>query len=231
MRPSPPTRRQLLGGLSASLLSAVAGCQTLTASNGDDGDSDESVERIESLPTPIAGDTGNTEETVTVAAYLDYSSALCREYVTEVYPRIASKFVKNSKVRYEHHDFPVPINRWSWDTAIAARAIQDRFDVVDPASASGMQHFWEFTKLAFEHQPDYSVDRLASLADEIDPDDESGPSVREAIETEQYLPVVEADRRRAVARGVSQVPTILVNGSEVEPTEEAITSAIESELP
>jgi protein-disulfide isomerase len=222
---SPPTRRKVLGGLSIALLPTVAGCQTLTAS-----ESDEPEARVESLPTPVAGDT-DSQAAVTVAAYLDYSSALCRTYMREVYPRIASRFVKNERVRYEHHDFPMPINRWSWDAAIAARAVQDHLDVVDPASASGMQHFWEFTKLAFQKQSQYSVDQLASLADEVDPDDAAGNVVREAIEAEQYLPVVEADRRHGVEHGVEQVPTILVNGSAVEPTEDAIASAIESELP
>lgn len=219
---SPPTRRRLLGGLSASLLSAVAGCQTLTASRND-----EQVERVDSLPTPVAGD---PDAPVTVAAYLDFSSALCRRYVREVYPRVAARFVQNGKVRYEHHDYPVPINRWSWDAAVAARAVQDELDPVDPPSPSGTQHFWEFTELAFENQPEYSVDRLAALADRVDPDDAAGEAVREAIATERYLPVVETDRRRAAEAGVDGVPTILVDGSAVEPTEDAIASAVESAL-
>lgn len=219
----PPTRRQVLTGLSASLLPAFAGCQTLTAT-----ESDDQVNRVKSLPTPVAGNTDDAA--VTVAAYLDYSSALCREYVREVYPEVASKFVKNGKVRYEHHDFPLPINRWSWDAAVAARAVQDQLDAADPISPSGMQYFWEFTKLAFENQPEYSTDRLASLADEVDSDAAAGEAVRDAIATEQYLPVVEADRRLAVERGVEQVPTILINGTEIEPTVDAVVARIESEL-
>lgn len=220
----PPTRRQVLAGLSASLLPATAGCQSLTAT-----ESDEREDRVSSLPTPVAGDTEDGAA-VTVAAYLDYSSALCREYVREVYPEIASKFVKNGTVRYEHHDFPLPIDRWSWDAAVAARAVQDQLDPAVPVSPSGTRYFWEFTKLAFENQPEYSTDRLASLADEVDPDDAAGEAVRDAIATEQYLPVVEADRRRAVERGVEQVPTVLVNGTETEPTADAIVARIESEL-
>lgn len=229
MQQAPPlSRRQLLSGLAAVTVTGLAGCSSLTAQA--QNSTDEEIERVESLPVPIMGSL-EADPVVTVSAYLDYSSALCRSYMNDVFPTIEGTYLTTGKVRYEHHDFPIPINRWSWDTAIAARAIQDHLDPEVPQTQAGMAHFWEFTKLAYEHQPTYSVDRLSSIADTVDRENTAGEFVEQAIEYEQYLPVVETSRYKGIKQGVRGPPTIVVNGEQVDPTTDALKEAIESELP
>lgn len=97
----------------------VAGCSSVGTT---DGQSDEEREPVESLPAVIGDETPNPD--VTVRAYLDFSSFRCRSYRKNEYPDIAGEYVDTDKIRHEHYDFPIPVDRWSWNTAIAARAVQ-----------------------------------------------------------------------------------------------------------
>jgi len=207
------TRRRALsltGGLAAA---SLAGCFGL-------GDApDPSGETVESLPTPVQGD---PESSVTVAVYEDFSCPHCRDFHLNVYPDVVSEFIDTERVRYEHHDFPIPVDeQWSWAVAGAARAVQD--EVGDDA-------FFEYAALAFEEQGSYSMDVLADLAGEVDAD---GEAVRSAAENDTYAPVLEADRSAGQDRGVQGTPTVFVNDEQVDLDSgdsqfDAIRSAIES---
>jgi len=207
------TRRRALALAGGLATGSIAGCFGL-------GDApDPSGEAVESLPTPVQGD---PESSITVAAYEDFSCPHCRDFHLNVYPDVVSEFVDTGRVRYEHHDFPIPVDdQWSWAVAGAARAVQD--EVGDAA-------FFEYAALAFEQQGSYSMDVLADLADEVDA---PADAVRSAAENDTYAPVLEADRSDGQDRGVQGTPTVFVNDEQVDLDSgdsqlDAIRSAIES---
>jgi len=207
------TRRRSLALAGGLVSGSLAGCFGLGDSPEPDG------EAVESLPTPVQGD---PESAVTVAVYEDFSCPHCRDFHLNVYPDVVSEFVDADRIRYEHHDFPIPVDeQWSWAVAGAARAVQDEV---------GDEAFFEYAALAFEEQGSYSMDVLANLANEVGAD---GEAVRSAAENDTYAPVLDADRSEGQDRGVQGTPTVFVNDEQVDLDSgdsqfDAIRSAIES---
>ncbi|MFB6167498.1 MAG: DsbA family protein [Haloferacaceae archaeon] len=212
------TRRAVLGSVGAGL-AGLAGC-TGNAAPGDvsaAGDCTiESEPTVSELSPPVAGDPGAD---VTVVAFEDFACPHCRDYHLNVYPTVASEYLEPGRVRYEHHDFPIPVDeRWSWWVASAARGVQDT--VGDAA-------FFEFATLAFERQDDYSLGTLADIAETVGADP---CAVQTDAANETYRPVLEADRERGAEMGVSGTPSTFVNGQSVSPTVEGLRTAIERAL-
>lgn len=216
------SRRGFLGTVGAAGSLAVAGC-----TGGDAGASDDStttttqtttIPTVDSLPTPAIG---SSDAPVTVAAYEDYACGHCRRYVEETLSAIRDTYVTADVVRYEHHDFPIPVDeRWSWQVASAARAVQD---------SVGVESFYEFATAVYDHLGSYSLDGIASTATDVgaDPD-----FVTTAAVEESYREVVAADRQRGYDRGVRGTPTIFVDGEMLSSYEwSAVETAIESARP
>lgn len=185
------SRRDVLRTGVAFLATSVAGC------SGSSPESD--VETIDSLPTPVLGP---DDAPVTVAAYEDYACPHCQRYAQNTFPLLRSEYVSEGIVRYEHHDFPIPVDeRWSWQTASAARAVQD---------AVGDEPFFEYATGLYEHLGAYSLDIVESLAADVGTD---AAKVRKAAADEVYRPVLEADKQGGIERGVTGTPTVFVDGS------------------
>lgn len=187
------SRRRVLGGVGVATGIAVAGC--LGRPEGTPTAGDGAVDGPD-LPPPVLGD---PDADVTVAVYEDFSCPHCASYNSEVVPQVEAEYIEPGTIRYEHHDFPIPVDDWSWPVASAARAVQD---------GQGDRSFFDFADRLFENQGQFSLDRLAELADAVGAD---GPTVREAADEETYRPVVEADRSAGIERGVSGTPTVFVN--------------------
>jgi len=212
------SRRRLLAATGAVAAGTVAGCLGSGSSTGT-----LTVTEEELLPRPVRGD---PEAAVTVATYEDFACPHCKDYNLERLPPIVDDYVKPGRVRYEHRDFPIPVDEThSWKAAIAARAVQ--------AEAS-MAEFWPYVEALFENQDSLSLDTYESLADEAGVD---ASAVRTAAEEETYRPSVKADRVHGVENGIQGTPTVFVNGEvvtddggNVTSSTGAIRSAIESAL-
>ncbi|MBX0285306.1 DsbA family protein [Halomicroarcula sp. F28] len=167
------------------------------------------------LPSPVAG---NPDADVTVTAFEDYACPHCATYALDVFPRLASEYLQSETVRYEFHDFPIPVDETvSWQAANAARAVQ---------AEAGPQAYFEYSEALFRDQSSLGPDSYASLAEDIGVD---GATVRAAATDSEYDPTIRADRQGGQDRGVSGTPTVFVDGSEVsEPTYDAISAAIDS---
>ncbi|GGM73466.1 protein-disulfide isomerase [Halarchaeum rubridurum] len=228
------TRRDVLataGALGAGLL---AGCTSSgDGGGGESGGStttrdlldvdvpdDPDVETVDSLPTPVRGD---PDAAVTVQAFEDYACPHCATYSTEVVPRLVESYIEPGEVRYEHHDFPLPVSEeWSWAAANAARAVQDALD--DAA-------FFEYTATLFAHQDAYvgagatGYDYLGTVADDLGAD---ATAVVRAAKGGAYDPVIEADFETGREMGVQGTPTVFVDGEKTgDPGYDAISSAID----
>ncbi|GGN89391.1 MULTISPECIES: DsbA family protein [Haloarcula] len=215
------SRRGFLAG-SVALTGATAGCLSGgSGESGDDGSDDRSVPTASGQPlsAPVAG---NPDADVTVAAYEDYACPHCKTYSQTVFPKVQENFLADGTVRYEFHDFPIPVDETvSWQAANAARKVQD---------AAGDAAYFTYSKRLFENQSRLGPDVYAELTDGLDV---GGDAVRKAATDRTYDPTVQADRDRAVEKGLRGTPTVLVNDQPVEwqeiayaPVRDAIQSAL-----
>lgn len=211
------TRRGLLAA-TVGAVGAMAGC----SGGSSESESTGATETPTPLPgqplsTPVAGD---PEADVTVAVYEDYACPHCATYSESVFPQLRDDYLADGTVRYEHHDFPIPVDETvSWQAASAARAVQD--NVGDGA-------FFTYSKRLFANQNQLGPDTYADLTEGLDVD---GETVRAAATGELYRPTVSGDREAGIDRGVQGTPAVFVNDEQVEWSEiayEPVQSAIES---
>ncbi|AKH97748.1 DsbA family protein [Halanaeroarchaeum sulfurireducens] len=204
------TRRSLLRTGGSLLVVGTAGClgsggdpETTTA----ESTTDEPFE----LPATVTADSlasptiGPSDAPVTVSVYADFACKHCRNFVLDVFPDLRDEYVSEGVVRYEYHDYPIPVDeQWSWQMASAARAVQDQL---------GAEAYFAFTSGIFDHHGSYSMDVVDAVAEEVgaDPD-----VVEQAANEETYRPVVEAEKAAGLEAGVEYTPTIFVDGTNTE---------------
>jgi protein-disulfide isomerase len=211
------TRRGLLAA-TVGTVGAMAGCSG-GSSGGEPTESGETATPLPGQPlsTPVAGD---PEADVTVAVYEDYACPHCATYSESVFPQLRDDYLADGTVRYEHHDFPIPVDEVvSWQAASAARAVQDNV---------GAEAFFTYSKRLFANQNQLGPDTYAELTESLDVD---GETVRAAATGELYRPTVSGDRDAASERGVQGTPTVFVDDERVEWSEiayEPVRSAIEA---
>jgi protein-disulfide isomerase len=210
------TRRDYLGAVAASGVIGIAGCLG-GGSGGEPAGCEQTDESaVNELAAPVAGD---PDADVTVLAFEDYACPHCATYSLEELPTVRSEYIEPGDVRYEFHDFPIPVSeKWSWEVASAARGVQDE---VDDAT------FFEFARGMFERQDEFSYETIRSVAEDV-----GAPAcavVNDAA-NETYRPVLEADRQRAMDRGAGGTPAVYVNGRAVRPTADRIGAAVDAAL-
>lgn len=208
------TRRALLAATVG-----VAGLGGGCLGGGSDGSTDDcdvaDEPAVTDLPTPTLG---ADDADVTVAAFEDFACPHCATYSLEEFPEVRSELIDGGTVRYEHHDFPIPVDeRWSWQAASAARGVQDETDD---------ETFFEYARALFENQGDFSPALLTDLADDAGA---PGCAIQADALDETYRPVLEGDREAGIDRGVQGTPTVFVAGRSVDPTYDAIAAAVEAE--
>lgn len=199
--------------LAAVGTTALAGC----LGGPDGGSNGDGGETVDSLPAPVAGDPGSD---VTVMVFSDFACPHCARFEAEVLPRIESEYVEPGRIRYEHRDFPIPVDEeWSWAVANAARSVQD---------AAGDDAFFSYAKACFENQSSYDYDLLGSLAREVDVDgDRTVSDARDGT----YRPVIEADRSLGVDLDLEGTPQVYVDRERLSNASyAAVSAAIDAEL-
>jgi protein-disulfide isomerase len=209
------TRRSVLSATTVAL-GAVAGCSGGSSESGGTTETPTPVPG-QPLSTPVAGD---PEADVTVAVYEDYACPHCATYAESVYPQLRDDYLTDGTIRYEFHDFPIPVDETiSWQAASAARAVQDNV---------GDEAFFTYSKRLFANQGQLGPDTYADLTEGLDVD---GETVRAAATGELYRPTVSEDRDAGTDRGVQGTPTVFVDDERVEWSEiayEPVQSAIEA---
>ena len=226
-----PTRRTLL---TAGCVAVLAGCldagdddsEGEAADHDDSAESDEEAETTADREDSASGELtapvwGDPDADVTMEVYEDFSCPACQQFKLEIFPAIADQYLESETIRYEHRDYPLPVDDWSEPVANAARAVQD---------LEGDEAFFAFVSDVYAHQGAYSYDRLESVADNLGYD---GEAVRDAAEAGTYQATLEADIARGEELGVTGTPNVFVNGSQVEfeegtPAMETINEAIDA---
>ena len=200
------TRRTFVAASTAGVV-GVAGCL---------GGNGFTLEGESPLPAPVAGD---PDADLTVKVFEDFACPACAQFKLQLYPQLERSYVEPGAIRYEHHDFPIPVDeQWSWAIAGAARSVQEQ---------GGDEEFWSFTGEVYRHQNDYSYDVVESVAAEVGVD---GDRARNDAEDGTYRSALEAAADRAGDAGVQGTPTVVVDGQIVDSDPASIMDAIEDAL-
>lgn len=214
MNDSRTTRRRFVGGVVAAGVAGLAGCDGSETTQTTTDTGTTTAEAV--LPAPVRGD---PEAAVTVAVYSDFACPHCARYATEEYPAGVKEYVDNGQIRYEHHDFPIPVSKQSRPAANAARAVQD---------TEGDTAFWTFAEGLFEQYDSLGPSLYGTLATEVGADPET---VRSAAANRRYTETIDADRARGRQQGVRGTPTIFVDGEATSTHRaETVSAAIEKAL-
>ncbi|WP_050032862.1 thioredoxin domain-containing protein [Halorubrum halophilum] len=225
------TRRSLLAGAASVGVVGAAGCLGGGAGGGG-GESDAGGNTLDTgeydcdLSEPSDPDLdfrpviGDPEAEVVVQAFEDFTCGHCATYKLDHFPTIREEYIDPGEVRYEHWDFPIPVNEtWAVPVASAARGVGAR---------QGAEAFFSFASAAFESQGNYSGEAIGAAAEA------AGADPCAAIADAEFAAYEEAsmnDRSEGESMGVSGTPTIFVDGEAVEDYRaETIATAIDDVL-
>jgi len=209
------SRRTLLAAAATGSALGIAGCLGGESDQSGTESRREATETTQ-LSVPVQGD---PNADVRVIVFEDYACPHCRDYTLNVYPQIESEYVEPGDIRYEFHDFPIPVNETvSWEAACAARAVQ---------ANEGDAAFFEYNHALFENQQSLGPETYERLANEQGLD---GATIRVSAVEREYEPTVQADRQFGREAGVQGTPTVVVGQQAVQPTFEEISAAIDGQL-
>jgi len=222
------TRRSLLASAASVGVVGAAGClggggtsRDLRGVELDTGEYDCELEESSDPDLDYRPTLGNPESDVVVQVFEDFTCGHCASYTLDHFPAIREEYVEPGEIRYEHWDWPIPVNEtWAVPVASAARGVGARH---------GDEAFFEFASAAYESQGSYSGEAIGAAAEA------AGADPCAAMSDARYATYGEAsadDRSEGASMGVEGTPTIFVNGSPVEEgyAAESIAAAIDAEL-
>ena len=219
------TRRSLLAAGATVGVVGVAGC--LGGGSGDGGQSLDTGSYDCSLSEPADPDLGyrpalgDPDADVVVRVFEDFTCGHCATYNLDHFPTIREEYVDTGRIRYEHWDFPIPVNEtWAVPVASAARGVGARH---------GDEAFFEFAEAAYESQGSYSGEALGAAAET------AGADPCAVLADAEFSPYEEAsqdDKSEGRDAGVQGTPAIFVNGDPVQGSyaAESVGEAIDAEL-
>ncbi|ELZ47274.1 DSBA oxidoreductase [Halorubrum coriense DSM 10284] len=222
------TRRSLLAAGATVGVVGATGCLggggtslDLSGVELDTGEYDCELEESSDPDIDYRPTLGNPESDVVVQVFEDFTCGHCANYTLNHFPAIREEYVESGDVRYEHWDWPIPVDEmWAVPVASAARGVGVR---------NGDEAFFEFASAAYESQASYSGEAVGAAAEAAGADPCAAMSDARFA---SYGEASAADRSEGESMGVEGTPTIFVNGSPVEGGYEAATiaSAIDAEL-
>ena len=208
------TRRAVLAGLSAGGVVGVAGCLGDDAPDTPEYDCDAEPASPDLEYRPVLGD---PDSDVVVQVFEDFTCGVCADFKLEEFPAVREAHIDTGAVRYEHWDFPIPVDEdWAVPVASAARGVGAR---------QGDEAFFAFTGTVYEFHGSYGHEAIGYAAEEAGADPCAAIADAEA---RSYEPALMSDREEGVSIGVEGTPTTFVNGEVVNSNAEAIADAIES---
>ena len=136
----------------------------------------------------------------------DFQCPFCKQWHDESYATILKEYVNTGKVRYAFLNDPLSMHQFSMQAAEAAMcaSVQDKFWPMHEALFA-TQHEWEVLP-----NPAAYFDSLAVKAG-VNPTD-----WRACVRTHATRPIIDADRYRLRASGVSSTPTFFVGSQRLE---------------
>jgi protein-disulfide isomerase len=145
------------------------------------------------LDAPTIGDAGAP---IPIASYMDFSCPHCKDYALNVFPKIRDRYLQSEQVSYIHHDFPLPVDKWSRPAANAAREVQRR---------AGDATFFNYSENLYQNQDNFSYSLFGELANSVGVD---GGQVERAARENRYCMLLNKSINQGFGRGVQGTPTI-----------------------
>ena len=161
---------------------------------------------------------GSADAPVDIVLFEDFLCPACGQFAETVFPRLEREFVDTGDAMIYHKDFVV-IGPESERVAQVAQCV---FREDEGA-------FWEFKQVAYRSQDDLSERRALDLVSEYLPEVDA-EAVRTCASEDLALDAVRSDVATAQALGLRGTPSVLVDGTEVTATYQAVRSAVESAL-
>jgi len=152
-------------------------------------------------PSPAVVE-GNPQSQVRVIIYEDLQCPDCAAFRRMLDRKLLPAYART--VAFEHRDFPLPRHKWARPAAIAARFFEEQRPELGVAfRRHAMENIRQTTAENFK-------DRVARFAKSHGADPEKAVA---ALGDPRLAELVEKDYQEGVARGVSQTPTVFVNGA------------------
>lgn len=209
------TRRSVLTGLAAAGVVGTAGCLG--------GDEEARIDGSEfdcsiTEPTDVDLDyrpvLGDPDASVVVQVFEDFTCGHCATYKLDHFPTIHEQYIDTNEIRYEHWDFPIPVDEeWAVPIASAARGVGAR---------EGSDAFRAFTSAVYESHGNYDEQAIVDAADAagVDPCAALSDAAYSA-----YEEALMADRDEGESMGVGGTPTVFVDGTAVDGYDSSTVSA------
>lgn len=191
------TRRRFLAAATVGTVS-IAGCI-----EGELADTsyDCEVNEPASVPNPSQPAIGDKTAPVTVQVYHDYSERVSSIFATEVLDELLKSKVDTGAARFEFHDLPVPgEEEWAHQLASVGRYL---------FAEHGQDAYRRYLNRIYEHQEDLSWQTVGDIANKVG----AQPcTVISHGSWKTYEEQTANDKDDALAAGINEVPSIVVNG-------------------
>ena len=215
------TRRTLLAGVAAGGVVGAAGCLGEDGpESSDTGPYECELEEPAALAAEFRAVIGDPDADIVVQAFEDFTCGHCATYKLDHFPTIREEYVDPGTVRYEHWDFPIPVDEdWAHAVPSAARGVGVR---------EGDEAFFAFASAIYESFGEYDLESIGAAAEAAG--DDPCAAMADAYH-ESGHGALEADREAGVSRGVDATPTVLVDGTATEDYgAETVAAAIDDAL-
>lgn len=156
------------------------------------------------FPLPDGLQLGDPNAPVTVEVFSDFQCPACKQYATEIEPKIITQYVAVGKVHYIYHQYPI----LGAESVLAANA---------SLCASEQDLFWQYHNLLFanqgrENQGAFTDERMLAFANAAGADLNAFTT---CFSQKRYQAEIDQDLALGKSRGVSAVPMVYVNGKVV----------------
>ncbi|MBI5530941.1 MAG: DsbA family protein [Candidatus Doudnabacteria bacterium] len=151
---------------------------------------------------------GNKNAKVTVEEFSDFQCPYCKQFFSDTFAQIKSKYIDTGKIKFVFRNFPLPIHANAQGAAVAAEC------------ANNQGKFWEYHDLLFKNgQADGTNLALADLkkyADQMGLNNGTfgfgKNKFNQCLDSNATLSIVQGDLKDGQTAGVSGTPTFYVNG-------------------
>jgi len=146
---------------------------------------------------------GGADAPVTIVAFSDFGCGHCAAFDR----RIGDLLRGDRRVRLMFRHFPLDSQ---CNPAIQGSGTGERCMAASAAECAAQQEkFWQYARLLFEHQPNFSAADLRRYADEVGID---ATKFSACLESGEGRARVEGDVKAAATLGVRSTPTLFING-------------------
>lgn len=145
---------------------------------------------------------GNVDAPVQVIEFADFECPGCGYFATITEPDVVTRLIETGQIAFRFYDYPLPMHKNSWDAHNAA------------ACANEQGKFWEIHDMIFQGQDKWNEAATRSPKKVFERYVEAlaldKAKWNECFDSKRLYPQIEANKREAERRGISQTPTFII---------------------